>query len=99
MEWQEALEGLGELGPEARAAIPDLIQLLKHREFNQPGEMQATLTRIGPACVPELVAILADPQDNEELRNAHEAAIAILGARGNPPPPASHHCWPARSGS
>lgn len=74
-----AIDGLMELGPDARAAVPALIGLLGDEYPKVRLRAAETLGRIGPeakAAVPQLVAVLEDP-DEAVREKAREAVRKI----------------------
>ena len=52
-----ALWALEEIGPEAEAAVPDLLRALRHNPPVVGRRICEVLVRIGPAAVPALVAL------------------------------------------
>jgi len=66
-----AVEALGEMGPVAVKAVPDLIKLLKKNEMT--ASAAHTLEKIGQAAIPELIKVLT--HDNDEVR---ESVVQVL---------------------
>jgi len=58
---QQTIEALGAIGPEARAAVPDLIQWLKLALW--PKDVSWALARIGPEAALPLAEALDDPDE------------------------------------
>jgi len=82
-----AAEALGQLGPEARAAVPDLVRALADPEILVRRASARALGQIGPearAAVPDLVRALADKDSYvrlsaaEALRQIGQAAVPDL---------------------
>lgn len=76
-EQEAAATALGRIG---RAAVPSLIQALRHRDPEVRRKAALVLARIGPQAeeaVPELTASLDD--QNEEVRTAATRALGQIG--------------------
>src|ERR1043166_9930771 len=75
---REAAEALGELGPDAKAAAPDLAAALKDKDDGVRIKAAAALWSIGSAgatAVPDLIAALQDKRAEVRL-----GAAGALGA-------------------
>ena len=75
-----AAVALGNIGPDAKAAVPELIKALADEDIVMRRVAAEALGRIGPeakAAIPELIKVLAD-EDEVVRRNAAE----VLGAFG-----------------
>jgi HEAT repeat protein len=55
-----AADALGQIGPEAKEAVPALIAALKDQEVDVRSSAAYALGRIGPDAVPALIAALKD---------------------------------------
>lgn len=76
-----ALEALGQIGPLAKATIPDLIKVLKGKDLTPRPATALALGRIRSepeTVIPLLVALLDDPQDG-----VPENAVEGLGQLGS----------------
>jgi HEAT repeat protein len=75
-----AAKMLGEIGPDASAAVPRLIQLLRSGDSDAREMAAQALGNMGPAAaqaVPDLARLLGDPKPSVRRRAAH--ALAHLG--------------------
>jgi HEAT repeat protein len=73
---EHAAEALGDIGPEAKEAVPPLIEVLKDKEPRVRRDAARSLGQIGPAAkvaAPQLAALLKD-----EDANVREAAARAL---------------------
>ena len=73
---------LGEAGPKAKAAVPDLTKLLQHSEPEMRMRAALTLGDIGPdakSAAPVLIKALSDEQNS--VRYAATFAIGRIGAK------------------
>jgi HEAT repeat protein len=75
----EAAMGLGRIGPDAEAAVPDLILLLGDKSERIQGEAYLALGRIGTAAVEPLTVAAANPDAQVRTR-----AVEGLGALSAP---------------
>src|SRR5262249_54514270 len=75
----EAAMGLGRIGPDAEAAVPDLIVLLGDKSERIRGEASLALGRIGTAAVEPLIAASAH---TDVIVRA--GAVESLGTRSFP---------------
>ena len=74
-----AAEALGEMGPAARAAVPQLIRALEHRDYETRAAVAHALGRIGPEARPAIPALRKRLEDNEaEVRDAAREALRAL---------------------
>ncbi|HEY8506384.1 MAG TPA: HEAT repeat domain-containing protein, partial [Gemmataceae bacterium] len=74
-ERQMAASLIGQIGPAARAAIPDLVELLKDR--NTSGTAVTALGRLGPDAVPALLGALESGEG--QVRAEAVRALGMLG--------------------
>lgn len=88
LEWQ-AIQLLGEMGPEAASAVPELLALLEHAPTHRPGRTPhfaaLVLSRIGPAAVEGVVRLLEHPSADVRMNAA--AALGNPGAAAAPAVP------------
>lgn len=86
--WRAALY-LGELGPEAAPAIPDLLSLMRrettYRPFRTPSATTLALGRVGPAAVPGLREMLSDANPSARLGAILSLGMIGAGARDAAP--------------
>lgn len=75
---EQAAAQLGQLGPQAHAAVEPLISALSHEDPYLRGAAAVALGRIGDAAVPALTRALGS--DNAELRLSATIALGRLGA-------------------
>ncbi len=72
---------LGEIGPQARGAIPALVEALKRERvphpLRAPPSVALALGLIGPAAVPDLIATLHD--DKASVRTGAAIALGFIG--------------------
>jgi HEAT repeat protein len=84
----EALRRLADLGPQATAAIPILIELKAYPEYLNDrkvlDEINRALAQIGEAGTIEIFKILADKNESERIRMEAAATLASLGKAGLP---------------
>jgi HEAT repeat protein len=82
---------LGNYGPAAREAYPDLFKIMKtHEDRSLRGLAMGALAKIGAnpdQLIPEYLAMLDDPRD-EDLRYAAIGCLGTLGEKGKPAAPA-----------
>jgi HEAT repeat protein len=81
-----ALEAIAELGPQAKAAVPTLVKLLKHESSVVVGHALVALEEIGPAAEPSLPAVieaLEFPDPDVGVRIYH--VLKSFGPRALPP--------------
>jgi HEAT repeat protein len=85
---KEACRALGDLGPQAEAAVPALAKMLSHETPHLRGEAAAALGRIGPAARSTLPTLreLADTTNGAYLRRQYERAIASIERAPQPAP-------------
>jgi HEAT repeat protein len=87
--WQ-AIFLLGEIGPEAAAAIPSLIVALKQEKVPRPLRMPPSsaiaLGKVGIAAVPELLECLRDAQPR--VRASAAIALGFVGPKAKAAVPA-----------
>jgi HEAT repeat protein len=87
--WQAAY-ALGEIGPEAAAAVPALARALEDehvpRPFRTPPSAAFALGKIGKAAIPELSALLSHPE--ARMRMGSLLAFGIMGTDGKDAVPA-----------
>jgi len=76
------------LGPMAKSIIPDLIQLLRHKE--SAGAAAMALGGIGPDAIPSLLECITDT--NEYVRIHAIRALQDMGDQGRPAVPALIRC-------
>ncbi len=85
----EIVRALGDMGPDANEAIPDLLSLLEsaptHRPTLTPHFAVYALGRMGPAAVPGLSRLLEHPSRDTRINAA--AALAELGELAAPAVP------------
>ncbi len=72
-----ALLALGELGPQAKSAIGDLIPLLKDERAEIRRETLITLSRMGPDAAPAVQAIILALADDPHPTVRDSAALAL----------------------
>jgi 3-methyladenine DNA glycosylase AlkD len=78
-----AAQSLGHFGPEAKAAVPDLIEALKDEDKMVRMGAGYALAEIGPDAadaVPALQDAAKDPE--KEVRDAAEYALKQIGRKG-----------------
>jgi HEAT repeat protein len=74
-----AVSALGGIGPDAKAAVPALTELLKDSDYNETTDLLFALGCIGPeakTAVPKIIALLDDHGD------VRFAALSALGGIG-----------------
>lgn len=81
-----AAKALGILGPEAEAAIPELIKALHDSETQVSWDAASALGRVGRPAVPELMRALAD--SSSYVRHCAAYALGEIGAAAEPAVPA-----------
>lgn len=80
-------EALGELGPAAAPAVPELKQLLENKGYHVRRAGALALGKIGPAALdalPQLVQALDDPQEYHHYPGQIAQAIASIGPQAVP---------------
>lgn len=80
-------EALGELGPAAAPAVPELTQLLGNKGYPVRRARALALGKIGPAAIdalPQLVQALDDPQEYHVYPGQIAQAIANIGPQAVP---------------
>jgi HEAT repeat protein len=73
----EAIEALGQMGPEAHAAVPDLLKALKHRDREMRDAAAVALGRMGVATEDVIGGLSAALKDRNSVVRA-KAAIALV---------------------
>jgi HEAT repeat protein len=77
--WDDAVKTLGEIGPAAKSAVPQLIHLLEEEDWQQQRIVE-TLGRIGPSAkpaVPRLLKLRESASDEEEKKEISDAIRRI----------------------
>ena len=85
-----AADALGQIGPEAKSAVPDLIEVLKDDDGHVRESATVALGKIGPeakAAVPYLIEVLKNKDKSDfrrlsALATFHESAAGALGKIG-----------------
>ena len=75
---REASETLGKLGPEAKSAVPALIESCRTGDYYLVDANVESLRKIGPAAVPAIAGLLGDKE--KEIRLAAARALGKMGA-------------------
>lgn len=81
-----AMQELEEIGPAAKAAVPDLIKLLKDKDEQICQKAWCALVKIGSAAVSALAEMLKD--ENVKVRRAAVCAIEAIGSEAKVAVPA-----------
>lgn len=81
-----AIRALGIIGPDARAALPDLVQAMADGDARIRWLAAQTVPKLGPAAVPALIPLTT----NANVQARHAAVYALGEARTNALPALPH---------
>jgi predicted Zn finger-like uncharacterized protein len=88
----EGVQGLGQLGPDARLAVPDVLKTLKDPDETVRRFARDALIKLGPPAVTEVPAVaLVLEDESPEVRHYALSVLAKIGPDGREAVPAVIH--------